>query len=154
MVAAQTTWRYARREMGSRRRGVWAVALLVALAGCRGDRNPDGISLAEMTQRQCRQLTNELAIVASEYRASKPGQYLRFGMTFEERGFVSFQVLSRLDSCLGVRRGEQATLDDLGRRLAITREQFSAIHDAQKSAAGLDALAAISREIDALPLRD
>jgi len=130
--------------------------LLVAIVamGCGADRNPDGISLAEMTQRQCASLTRELASSADEYRTSKPTTSLRYGRTRDERGPASLQLLGRMMSCLGVRRGEQAKLDALGNRLAIAGQTFRESGDRPESIAALDALAAIASEIDALPLRD
>lgn len=123
----------------------------MALAACGADRNPDGLSLADATRRQCASVTSELALAADEYRLDKTSRY---GRTPLERGPVSVQLSSRLLACLGARRGEQAKLDEISRGIAIQTQRFSEAAATAEAAQALDALVALGKTTDALPLRD
>lgn len=124
---------------------------VVALVACGADRNPDGLSLADATRRQCASVTSELALAADEYRQATTHRY---GRTSQERGPVSIQISGRLLACLGARRGEQAALDEISRGIAIQTQRFSEAVAPAEAAQALDALVALGKASDALPLRD
>lgn len=134
--------------------GIGSLAVVMVLVGCGADRNPDGVSLGEITRRQCASVSTDLAVAAGEYGASTETTFLRYGRSPAERALVAVQLSGRLLPCLGARRGDAAARDQLARGIAVQSQRFGESATTAEAARALGELAALGKQIDALPLRD
>ena len=132
------------------------LVVVTTLAACTGKRDVagDGFTLAEATQRHCEMFKTELARAADEYRATRPNQFRAYGDSSRERGVAGLQLVRQLEHCVFVRNIERSQLDAISRRVAVAEQGFREANEPAAVAGELDKLAAIAREIDALPLRD